>query len=385
MIKGCDLMIPGPIPVENDVLLEMASPVVAHYGGEWARVYEETVELAKKIFRTKNQLFIWVGSGHAGIDAAMGSLLEPGDEILVPASGHFGIRLGEIAGSWGANVRSLSVAPGEVIQPEAVERELAAHPGIKVVGLVHHETATGLANPLKEIAQVVKRAGALLVVDAVSSLGGLELDVDGWGIDICVSASQKCLEAPPGLVLVSVSDAAWEAMKGRTSAIPGWYLNLLRWKEFADRFPDHQPYFITMAVNNVLALRRSMQLVLNEGLEARVARHRAVGLAFRRGLQAMGLAPVGDEHYASGIVSVFYVPEGHSSREIVEFLKEEFGIQVASGLRELAETTVRVGHMGPGARMTRIMPVLFGIEEWLRRKSHRAIAAGASMAGIARE
>lgn len=376
-------MIPGPVPVESDVLLEMASPVVAHYGSEWARVYGETVGLAKEIFRTRNQLFIWVGSGHAGIDAAMGSLLEPGDEILVPVSGHFGLRLGEIAESWGAHVRSFRVAPGEVVQPEDVERALAAHPGIKAVGLVHHETATGLANPLKEIAQVTKRAGAFLVVDAVSSLGGLELDVDGWGIDICISASQKCLESPPGLVLISVSDAAWEAMKKRRSAIPGWYLNLLRWKGSADRFPNHQPYFITMAVNNVLALRRSMQSVLDEGLKARVARHRAVGLAFRRGLQAMGLTPVGDERYASGIVSVFYVPEGHSSKEIVSFLKDEFGIQVASGLRDLVETTVRVGHMGPGARMTRIGPVLFGIEEWLRRRAHWAVPAGASMAGIA--
>lgn len=224
-----------------------------------------------------------------------------------------------------------------------------------------------------------------LVVDAVSSLGGLELDVDGWGIDVCISASQKCLGAPPGLVLISVSDSAWAAMEDRRSSIPSWYLNLLRWKEFADRFPDYQPYFITMAVNNVLALRRSMEAILEEGLGACVARHQLVGRAFRQSLMAMGLTPVGDERFASGIVSVFKVPEGHSSKEIVRFLRDEFGIQVAPGLRELADTTVRVGHMGPGAEMTRILPVLFGIEEWLRREAHQAIGVGVSAAGIARE
>ena len=190
--------------------------------------------------------------------------------------------------------------------------------------------------------------------------------MDEWGIDICATASQKCLEAPPGLALVSVSEKALEHMKARKVPISGWALNLLKWKEWADKGRDTQPYYLTMAVNNVVALRKSLESILEEGLPARFARHKAVGDAFRQGLRELGLKPLGTDAQASGIVGVFSVPEGHKDSEIVSFMKDEYGIQIAGGLGKLSGKTVRVGHMGPGARMARIVPVLHGLEQWIK-------------------
>lgn len=361
-----DLMIPGPVDVDGEVLTEMASPVVAHYGPAWTRFYLDTIETAKRIFQTKGDLFINVGSGHSGVEAALASLVEPGETIVVAETGHFGRRIAELAGSHGADVKLISPGWGNTVSPEQVDEALVSHPSAKVVAIVHNETSTGLANPIRDIAEVCRKRDVLLVVDAVSSIGGMDLRVDEWGIDICISASQKCLEAPPGLALVSVSERAWSHMARRRVPIQGWYLNLLKWRETAEAGKDYQPYFITMAVNNVAALRKSMERILQEGLEARFARHKAIGEACRNGLRKLGLQPLGRDDEASGIVTVFRVPEGHKDTDCVSFLAGNYGIQVAGGLGRLAGETVRIGHMGPGARMSKIVPVLYGLEQWLK-------------------
>lgn len=360
-----DLMIPGPISVRGEVLAEMAQPVVAHYGPEWCSLFNDTVEMAKQVFQTRSDLFIMVGSGHYGVEAALNSLVEPGQEVIVVETGLFGHRAVELANSHRAHTHVIDVGWNDTVKPEQVADALKAHPAAKVVVMVQNETSTGLANPVREVANVCSEHDAIFVVDGVSSVGGMELKVDEWGVDVCVTASQKCLESPPGLVLVSVSEKAVDHMKARKEPIDGWAMNLLKWKEAADEGRSVQPYYITMAVNNVLALRKSLQFILGEGLPSRFARHRNVGAAFRNGLRDLGLEPLGSDEQASGIVGVFRVPGGHTDTEIISFIKENYGIQIAGGLGKLAGKTARVGHMGPAASMTRIVPVLYALEHWL--------------------
>jgi alanine-glyoxylate transaminase/serine-glyoxylate transaminase/serine-pyruvate transaminase len=366
-VKNYDLMIPGPISVRGEVLTEMAQPVVAHYGPDWVGVFNQTVEMAKQVFQTKSDLFIMAGSGHYGVEASLNSLVEPGEDVIIVSTGHFGDRAADLSRSHGANVHVLDVEWNDTVKPEQVDKALKDHPSVKTVAMVQSETSTGLANPVREVARVCSEHDAILIVDGVSSVGGMDIKVDEWGVDVCVTAAQKCLEAPPGLFLVSVSEKAYERMNARKQPISGWAMNILKWKESAESRRFHQPYYITMPVNNLRALRRSLSFILDEGLEARFARHRKVGMAFRDGVRKLGLEPVGIDSQASGLVGVFYVPEGHTDTEIVSFMKENYGIQVAGGLGELKGKTVRVGTMGPAARMSRIIPVLYGLKDWLSR------------------
>lgn len=363
--KHYDLMIPGPISVDDEVLQQMASPIVAHYGRDWAALFNDTVGLAQRVFRTEDDLFIMPGSGHIGIEACLASLLAPGDEVIIVNNGFFGQRAMELAQSHEACVHPVNVEWGESVSVAQVEEAMVANPNARVVVAVQSETSTGLANPVRELAQACREHDCLFMVDGVSSVGGVELRVDEWGIDICVTASQKCLEAPPGLTILSVSEKAFAHMKARTQPIMGWAMNLLKWKQFADSGRNIQPYYVTMAVNSVLALRRALQRILSEGLNARWARHRDVGQAFRDGLREIGLEPVGRDADASGTVGVFHVPEGYKDSDVIAFIRDELGIQIAGGLGKLAGKTVRVGHMGTSARMSRIEPVLGGLKQWL--------------------
>ncbi len=361
-----ELMIPGPVKVDDEVLVEMASPIVAHYGRDWACYYNGTVAMLKQIMQTSSDLFILVGSGHVSVEAAVCSLVEAGKEAIVVDTGFFGHRINEIAAAHGALVRPINAEYGTTVTPEQVNAALEAYPSARVVCMVHHETSTGLVNPVKEVAEVCRKNDAILMVDAVSSIGGIDVPVDEWGIDVCATASQKCLEAPPGLAIISVSERAWNHMKARNKPIQGWYLNLLNWKSAADSGQHSQPYPITMAVNNVRALRRAAERILEEGLAERFNRHRLAGEMLRMGLSALGLELIGSAEEASGIVSVFSVPDGHVDTEIVDFLRRHCGIQVAGGLGDLSGKAIRIGHMGPTATTSNVNAVLDGIAQWLK-------------------
>ncbi|HHV63380.1 MAG TPA: alanine--glyoxylate aminotransferase family protein [Firmicutes bacterium] len=365
------LMIPGPVEVNYEVLSQMSSPVRCHYGEDWAKIYNETVELCKKVVRTQEDLFIYVGSGHAGLDAAIGSLLEEGDKVLVPANGFFGYRLAEIAASHMCKVSLKEIEWGKPISPDEIESELTNDIGIKAVLIVHHETSTGVVNPIREIAAICREKNVLILVDAVSSLGGLDVNMDEWGIDICVSASQKCLAAPPGLMLVAVGQRAWEKIQKRRSSIRGWYLNLVKWKEYADSQRTVQPYFITMAVNNILALRKSVEQILEEGLERRFERHSIIGAMVRTRIRSLGLEVLAEESAASGLVTAVKLPPNSSAIELMEFLRGHYNIQVSNGLGPYVNKAIRIGHMARGAAPDRVIPLLFAIEEWLKQIGYK--------------
>jgi len=366
-------MIPGPVEVEPEVLAEMSSPQVAHYGEEWVEVYNETLRLLKQVFQTKNDVFLLVGSGSAGLDAAIGSLAG-GNALNVPAAskqeqalilsnGFFGERLVAIASSYTDKIKVIRSPLNQPIPLDKVEEALKRDQ-FALVAAVHCETSTGVLNPVAELGELCQRYGAILIVDAISSLGGIELRTDDWHIGICVSASQKCLESPPGLCPIAVSPEAWHKIDQSKS--PGWYLNLRTWKDFSRRWSGWHPHPITMAVNNVLALKKSLELVLNEGLQNRFARHARIAKILRQGLRNLGFELFVADEYASNTVTTVWADSRISAERLLSFLREEQGIRIAGGLEELKGKVFRIGHMGPTAKLGAILPLLFAIEEALR-------------------
>src|SRR5512143_1146588 len=217
MTKPYKLFIPGPVSVDDDVLDALSQPVMRHYGPEWMDVYNETTDLLKQVFQTHNDMFMVPGPGTAGLEMAMASLLATGQKVIVCHNGFFGERLATVAESNGLNVVHVAAPSGLPIAPEDVHQALTEHPDAQVVVVIHHETTTTVMNPVREIAAMTRQAGRVSIVDAVSSLGGVDVLVDAWGLDVCVTAANKCLECPPGLALVSVSPRAWEIVNSHTA------------------------------------------------------------------------------------------------------------------------------------------------------------------------
>ncbi len=357
-MKRLKLMIPGPIEVAPEVLRPMSEPLEAHYGAEWTSFYRRVIEAIRKVFKTRGRVFLLVGSGSAGLDAAICSTVGDGGRILVLQNGFFGERIAEIARSYTPHVEVLRFPWGEAVYPERVEEALRRRP-TDVVAVVHCETSTGVLNPVEELGRVCSRHGALLVVDAISTLGIEPLEMDRWGIGICVAASQKGLEAPPGLAPVAVSEEAWEFISRRES--PGWYLNLKVWHRYEESWGSWHPHPVTHAVNNVKALWKGLERIFAEGLEARFRRHREVAQHLRRGLEGLGLQPAIPEMIASHGVTAVEVPGGQVDR-LLQTLREEHGYLLAGSLGEWRGRVFRVGHMGPNATL----PVIDALLEAIR-------------------
>lgn len=381
-MEDINLMIPGPVQLDYSVLSQMSAPMVAHYGEEWTRFYNEVVRKLKIVMGTQEDVFIMTGSGHMGLEAAIASTLREEDEILVCINGFFGHRLIEIVQSYVSKVHTIKVDWGKAITPTVIEEILQRKKEVKLVIVVHGETSTGVVNPIKEIAQVCRRYDVLLMIDAVSSIGAMPFKMDEWSMDLCITASQKGLGAPPGLAIVAVSDRAWQAIKTPEISCKGWCLNLFKWKEYSIKGKDWQPYFITMAINNVRALDMSLNNIIEEGLNRRFERHEKVAKAFRMGIRNMGLSVLANESVASSAVTVVKMPTGISSKNLISFLRKEYNIAITNGLDSFKDKAIRVGHMGSGAHPYRILPVLFGIETFLRCHSDKKIPLGASLIGF---
>ncbi len=364
-----NLMIPGPVSVDDDVLHEMAQQVRPHYGADWTAVYNETRELLKQVFRTEGEVHILVGSGSAGLDAAIGSLTVAGETAIVGTNGYFGERLIEICEAYGLNVLPVRAPLGEPLDPATLGEVLSAHPEAALVALVYLETATAVLNPLREIAGVARERGIPVVVDAVSALGGVPLAMDDWGIDICVSATQKCLGAPPGLGPIAISARAWEIMDAKPARNHGWYLNLQTWRKFAIEWGAWHPHPITMATNNVMALRASLKTLLADGVENRIERYTRLAMRLREGVRRLGLQPFTPDERLAPVLTAVFAPDGVRSGEIVKYLRDEHDVRISGGLGDgLTDRTFRVGHMGPRVSEQDIDLVLFGLEAFLQRR-----------------
>ena len=359
------LMIPGPVDIDEEILVEMRSPAMPHYGDAWVRIYTETVQGLKRLFHTQNDLFLLVGPGSAALEAAMGSAVGPEDRILIPSNGFFGGRLREVASALRLDVVPLDVAWGQPLDPDAIRSLLRKDGRIRAVAVVHHETSTGVLNPLQEIARAVKEEGRLLIVDAVSSLGGLPLPVDDWKVDLCVTVSNKCLEAPPGLAPISVSEAAWQAIEANVAHSRSWFLNLATWRRYLREWGSWHPTPTTMPTQVVLALHRSVQRLVGEGDEARFARHRAAAEAVRQGIRALGLRTFIPDEIASPLVTVIAGREGAPADGLRRYLLAKHDILVAGGLEDLAGRIVRVGHMGRATSREYVEAFLAGVRGWV--------------------
>ena len=360
------LMIPGPVDVDDDVLAAMAEPVRPHYGDEWLATYNELIEFLKRLFGTRNDLFLMPGPGTAALDAALGSLLRTGDKILVAQNGFFGDRLAAMARAYGLEVRQVTAPLGHPVEPASIRRALTAVPGIQAVAVVHLETSTAVLNPVQGIAAAARDFEVPVIVDAVSSMGGIPLPVDEWGIDICVTVSNKCLASPAGVAPFSISQRAWDQIERKGERAHGWYLNLATWKEFAVNWASWHPYPTTLPANLVCALLVSLKHMMEEGLEARFQGHIHAAQDVRARLQQLGFEMFTPERHASPLITAVRGLPGMDVEELRRYLVEEWQIMVSGGLDELHGMIFRVAHFGKATSQVYRDQFLAGVEAYLR-------------------
>jgi alanine-glyoxylate transaminase/serine-glyoxylate transaminase/serine-pyruvate transaminase len=305
------------------------------------------------------------------MEACVANLTEAGDDVIVCVAGAFGARMADMAERHGATVHLVEVPWGQTVDAGAVDAALKAHPRAKWVGIVHAETSTGAHQPLEEIARIVRAAGALFIVDAVTSLAGHELRVDDWGIDACFSGTQKCLSCPPGLAPVTFSAAALEAMDRRKTKVRSWYLDMSLIRNYwsADRVYHH-----TAPVNMTYALREALRAVLEEGLDARIARHRANHLALRAGLEVMGIAYIPAASLAP--LNAVFIPPGVDDARVRARLLDEFGIEIGGGLGPFKGKAWRIGLMGASSTRRNVILLLSALELILRDAPPRDLIRG---------
>lgn len=369
------LMGPGPSDVPARVLRALSWPTIGHLDPLYFQIMDDTSDLLRDVMRTRNELtFAAAGTGSAGMEMCLVNLLEPGDRALICVAGLFGQRMCDAAQRCGAVVDSVEAEWGRTIEPEQVAAALREHPDTKLVAIVHAETSTGAHQPIEEISDIVHDAGSLLVVDIVTSLGGDEVEVDGWQIDACFSATQKCLSCPPGLAPVSFSPRAVEVARHRKTKVQSWYLDLT---QIADYWGDTRVYHHTAPVNMTYALRESLHMLISEGMEARFAKQRVNHLALRAGLEMLGFSYVPTRSLT--MLNAVWTPERINERRARRKLLSEFGIEIGAGLGPLAGRAWRIGLMGMSCTRRNVTLFLTALESVLAEQD-APIERGAAIA-----
>lgn len=345
------LMIPGPTPIPEAVMSAMADQMVNHRGPEFKEMLNFTVEEIKKIFQTKNDLLIMTVSGTGVMEAAIANTLSPGDKILILVIGSFGERFVKIATAYGLNVETLQFELGKAADPKLVEEKLAADKNkeIKAVLFQQNETSTGVINDVEALARVIKKHGALIIVDAVSGMAVADLKTDDWGLDVVAAGSQKAFMVPPGLGFISVSEKAWKAAE--TAKCPNFYLSFKQAKDFAAK--GETPW--TPAVSIIYGLRASLKIIKAEGLENMFQRHKMLRDAIRAGIKAIGLKLLADDAVASPAVTAIFPPDGVEADNFRKMVREKFGVVLAGGQGKLKGKIFRVGHLGYADKMDAII------------------------------
>jgi aspartate aminotransferase-like enzyme len=336
------LLIPGPTPLPDEVLLASSRQMVNHRGSDFGRLLADMLAAVRRIIMTRHTILPFASSGTGGLEAAIVNLCSPGDTVVVVCGGSFGERFVAIAQAFGVTVVRVDVPWGQAADPGAVREALRRTPQAKAVLVTHNETSTGVRNDVGAIAVVVRETPALMVVDAVSSAGAIELRTDEWGVDVVVTGSQKALMAPPGLALISVSDRAWEA--GKAARLPRFYWSFDRMRTDLGDTEAYTPF--TPAISVIYALHTGVAMVEAEGLQARFARHRRTARAVRAGVRALGLRVVPKEEDASETVTAIWLPDGVDAKELLGKLRTEHGVVLGGGLGQLRGKTFRFGHLG---------------------------------------
>ncbi|MEM1203640.1 MAG: alanine--glyoxylate aminotransferase family protein [Acidobacteriota bacterium] len=372
------LLGPGPSDVPARVLEALAKPTVGHLDPEYLDIMDATGAMLRRVFRTENPLTLAVsGTGSAGMEACVANLVEPGDTVIVCVQGVFGGRMAEVARRYGATVHTVEVPWGETVSVEQAQGALERHPDAKVFGIVHAETSTGAHQPLEEISRRVHDAGALFLVDAVTSLAGMDLRVDDWRIDACYSGTQKCLSVPPGLSPVTFSPAALDVIQNRSSPVGSWYLDMSLISQY---WGGERAYHHTAPINMSYALYEGLRIVLEEGLDARHARHLRNHRALRAGLEALGLHYIPESTLTT--LNAVHVPDGVDDARVRRHLLEEYGIEIGAGLGPFRGKAWRIGLMGHTSRRRNVMLVLTALDSILAAEGHGSTGAAAAAADV---
>ncbi len=355
----------GPSNPDPRVLRALAAPILGQFDPAFTAIMREVMDLGQAVFRTANPwTFAVSGTGRAGMEAAMSSLVEPEDRVLVGNCGRFGDLFVELATRSGARVSQVTADWGQIIDPSAIETALSKEHA-KIVAIVHGETSTGMWQPLKEIGRICRAHDALLVVDAVVTLGGVPVEVDAWQIDVCTAGTQKCVGAPSGMAPMTFNDRAEKAMAARRTPVCSNYLDLTQLQRYwsPERFNHH-----TLPTSMTYALREALRLIVEEGLDARFRRHRRSGDALKAGLGAMGLELFGEASHRLPMITAVKIPHGVDDEAARSQLLEEFGIEIATSFGPLRGRIWRIGTMGYNAELRTVLAVLGGLEHVLRSR-----------------
>jgi aspartate aminotransferase-like enzyme len=332
--------LPGPTPLPPAVVEAMGRPMIPHRGPELKALFSSILQRLREVHRTEGDVLVWPGSGSAGWEAAIVNLLSPGDPVLAVVTGDFGERWCKVAEALRLDVRRLEVAPGLAAPAELVGGALEQHPEVKAVFLTHNETSTGVTNPLRETAAVVREHGALVIVDAVSSAGGLPLEVDAWGLDFVLSGSQKAWMCPPGLRIAAVGTRAWDAYAH--SNYPRFFWDLASARRFAKQGMTPTTPPLTL----LYALDAALDLIMAEGIEHVWQRHAELGERTRAGVRRIGMELFADPRIASNTVTAVALPENVSAGRVLQLMRERHGVELTGGQGALSDRMVRIGHMG---------------------------------------
>jgi aspartate aminotransferase-like enzyme len=382
------LMIPGPTELPWPVIQAMNQPPMIQYDQHFdLNVLEPTTVALREIFQTsEGEVILLPGSGRTALEAAATSVIEPSEEVVVIVAGVFGLLMQEIMIRVGAQVTEFSVEWGQPLDLAALEKKVA-EVAPKAITMVHNETSTGSTYPAEPVGAIAQRHGALFLLDTVSSLAGIDVRTDAWRVDFGMTGSQKCLAAPLGMALVSVSPRAWDAMERRKRKAGSLVYDLLRWKEMwlpasrGGRVPDGAPRRqpVSIPTHLTLAMQAATRLILEEGLPHRFQRHRIAAQALRAGLDAMRLELFPHPSVASNTVACFRVPNGIEAGAVVREMRDRYGILIGTGLERFRATTLRVGTMGLTASPLYVLPTLSALELALRDLGYKS-ESGAGVA-----
>jgi alanine-glyoxylate transaminase/serine-glyoxylate transaminase/serine-pyruvate transaminase len=355
------LLGPGPSNPYPEVMEALARPVLGHLDPEFLEVLDDTAERLRAAFRTRNEMTLPIsGTGSAGMEACFVNLVEPGDTVIVGVNGVFGERMCDVAGRCGADVVRVDEPWGAPIDPQRLLDAQHAHPHARLLAVVHAETSTGVENDIAPLVAIAD-TDTLLVVDTVTSLGGVQVEVDAWGIDAAYSGTQKCLGVPPGLAPLSFSARAMGRVRARAAAVQSWYLDLAM---LADYVGSARRYHHTAPISMVYALHAGLGVLLEEGLEASWARHARVGARLQAALPERGFRLFARERRLPQLTSA-YLPDGVDDAKVRATLRDDYGIEVGGGLGELAGRGWRIGLMGNGARDGAVAALLGALDELL--------------------
>ena len=376
------LMGPGPSNVPSRVLQAMSAPCIGHLDPYFLSMMSEVQQLLRYLFQTQNPLIIPVsGTGSAGMESCFVNLVEPGDEVVVCVNGVFGIRMTDIVNRLGGKLIRVDGEWGRAIDPEAVLKAVKGH-NPKLIAVVHAETSTGVCQPLTDIADIANNAGALLLVDTVTSLGGMEVALDRMRIDAAYSGTQKCISCPPGLSPISLSSSAIDALERRKTPVASWYLDM---SMIRDYWGEERKYHHTAPINMIYGFREALRIIAEEGLEERFERHLLNHRALVAGIETMGLSMLVPEVERLPMLNAICIPDGVSDIKIRKALLNEYGIEIGGGLGELAGKIWRIGLMGHSSRRRNVLILLSALKTVLRAEQFEVHPGGIDAAAAVYE